>query len=239
MIKINDYDDDKHETSYDEKESDYKKSQSFINYNNRCDFLKMLAIPYVGVYSSDLYLFMNIESVFLKHSLTHLDKRNFPQKLNDYLFNIENKYQNLPVDYFNIVYNSDILYENYFPQNKDDKNAYLRMNLALHPYIFYNINGIEKEHKTYTIPALFKSNDKDGIIMCDDKEKDRLIIDPTYYDFENHKRELLLHDTNGGVPGLSPNNCGFLVSLYENNLLVYFTCLVLYGGKVIKLMVAQ
>ncbi len=68
-----------------------------------------------------------------------------------------------------------------------------------------------------------------------------MIIDPDNLDFHGHKRELILHGTEdpNTRAALSPNNCAFLISKNEKNLLFYLTCLVLFEGKVVKLMISQ
>ena len=210
-----------------------KNDISFNYYNETCEILQMLSIPYLGVYSDD-YTFMN--PLLVLNSTTIPE--NLENSLNKKIYNLDKN--NLEASYFHITMEGSNLYKNYNQRIINDK--YSRINIIPHPYIFYNVN-LKKghEHFTHIYAAIYtknKNNDKDFI--KESNEEDNVKINP---DCEllnkNLKRDIILHLSDDGYPAISPNNLSILLNLNCQIINFFLVIVGTYRNKPCKFCVVE
>jgi len=198
-------------------------------YNEQCDLLNMISIPTFGIYSND-YSFLEQVLILKKNSLPN----NLPLKMEEQINYLENKYQDLNIEFYNITLSTSIL----FSLSPDtNSSSYTALNFISHPYIFYNCK-LEKEHKSDIYCAAYTNEDINYIKEAEGNT--HLKVNPKCnIDDEYLKREVYLHLSDDGYPSLSPNNCHLLINLNEQIINFYVITCGTYFGKIVKCFVGN
>lgn len=212
-----------------------EKSKTGIIYQNECELLKMIAVPYFGVYSFNYTFFIPIQVVHTK-ILTDEIYNNYPQALQTSLHNFVNKF-NTEIDYFLVTLDGSFLYSKYSHLFKE--NNMFRINLVPHPYIFYDIKQLGKDHKTVSFNCLYTTEDFNSGYLREADEYENLKINPENIIDDMNKKEIILHKSEDNCPAISPNNCSFLLNMKNNFFSLYVATAVTYGNKIVKLMIGQ
>ena len=161
---------------------------------------------------------------------------NIPLKLENQINYLENKYQNLNIEFYNITLSTSILFS---ISPESNSNSYTALNFISHPYIFYNCK-LEKEHKSDIYCAAYTNEDLDINYIKEAEGNTHLRINPNCnIDDESLKREVYLHLSDDGYPSLSPNNCHLLINLNEQIINFYVITCGTYFGKIVKCFVGN
>ena len=205
--------------------------QTISKYNKQCELLNMISIPTFGIYSKD-YSFLEQILILKKDSLPS----NIPLKMDNQIKYLENKYQNLNIEFYNITLSTSILFS---ISPESNSNSYTALNFISHPYIFYNCK-LEKEHKSDIYCAAYTNEDLDINYIKEAEGNTHLRINPNCnIDDESLKREVYLHLSDDGYPSLSPNNCHLLINLNEQIINFYVITCGTYFGKIVKCFVGN
>ena len=132
---------------------------SFI-YSKECSLLAMDSTPYIGVYS-DNYSFVNQRKSFFIDQSTFYKKQirqTLPEKLIYAIEDLDNR--NIPVEYMLSNYDGTFFYDKFI---KSHSNQMLRVNIVCHPYIFFDLTNLKKDHFTFAYICVYKSNLNDSI----------------------------------------------------------------------------
>lgn len=210
-----------------------KQEEDTLIYKKENVLLNMIAIPYFGVYSPN-YTFMVPVNVQHGDKITQSQFDRFPSPLQGTLSEF-NKQYNVPIDFFLITFDGSFLYSKYIDSHMNDL---LRLNVVHHPYIFYDVKNLDRDHSTFVFTSLFKAP-KDYILETQEFDGMRINPNPQNFITDDNKKEIILHKSNDNFPAISPNNCAFLISLHNHIFTVYLTTAVVYKNKIVKLMIAQ
>ena len=139
---------------------DKKKDEKSLIFTKECTLLGMNSIPYIGVYSYS-YKFINHKITFHlpKNPISIKEIREtFPQKLVNALEDISKR--NITIEYMLSTYDGTIFYDEFI---KTHSNQMLRINIVCHPYIFYDLKNLKRDHNTYAYITLFKHHPNDQV----------------------------------------------------------------------------
>jgi hypothetical protein len=208
-----------------------KENNSSIQYTKENTLLNMIAIPYIGIYSPN-YTFMIPVNVLYSNSINETIFKTFPQNLQKHFL----EFQEVEMDYFLITLDGSYLYSKYAQIN--NQNGYLRLNFVPHPYIFYDVKDINKDHVTNIYSCIY-SLPQHLNYLKDSGEFDGLRINHDKIMSNDNKKEIILHKSSDNLPALSPNNCAFLVNINNCFFTFFNLTIVTYHNKVVKFMIAQ
>ena len=215
----------------DEHTINNELSQTISKYNKQCDLLNMISIPTFGIYSKD-YSFLEQILILKKDSIPS----NIPIKMEEQIIYLENKYQDLKIEFYNITLSTSILFS-ISPESYS--SSYTALNFISHPYIFYNCK-LEKEHKSDIYCAAYTNEELEINYIKEAEGNTHLRLNPKcYIDDESLKREVYLHLSDDGYPSLSPNNCHLLINLNEQIINFYVITCGTYFGKIVKCFVGN
>jgi hypothetical protein len=203
------------------------------NYQKENHLLNMIAVPYLGVYSQN-YTFLMPCNILHSNKISEKIYNNFPENLKSNYFEINNKYS-LDIDYFLITLDGSYLCSKY---SNNNPNGVLRLNYVPHPYIFYNVNSLEKDHVTNIYSCLYAHNGHENYLK-ETNEFDGMRINPEKFICDENKKEIILHKSDDNLPALSPNNCAFLINTNKVYFTIYNLTLVTYKNKIVKFMITQ
>ena len=148
---------------------DKQKNEKLLMYSKECTLLGMLSIPYIGVYSYS-YKFINHKISFHlpQNPISKKEIREtFPQRLVNTLEDLSKK--NIPIEYLLSTYDGTFFYEEFV---KSHSNQMLRINIVCHPYIFYDLKNLKRDHNTYAYICIFKNHFNDPIYETNEDVKD-------------------------------------------------------------------
>jgi hypothetical protein len=209
--------------------SDMQSEKIEIQYSRVNSLMNMIAVPYLGVYSPN-YTFMMPINVLHKKQISNGSFELFPDTLKRHLADLN---KGIELDHFMITLDGNYLY------SKHNNIDFLRMNLVPHPYIFYDITDLGKDHYTYVFSCLYSEDPFHASYLRETIESDGLRINPEVFLSDQNKKEIILHKSNDNFPAISPNNCSFLVNINKNFFTFYNLTAVTYMNKFVKFAVVQ
>ena len=201
-------------------------------YNEQCNLLNMISIPSFGTYSDD-YAFLEQILILKKNSIPN----NLPTAVKDQINYLNNKYPELKPEFFHITLSSSILFS-ISPENINPY-SYTALNFISHPYIFYNCDLNNKEHKSDIYCASY-IDDLEIDTIKEAEGNTHLRLNPQCnIDDGQLKREVYIHLSNDGYPSLSPNNCQLLINLNSQIINFYVITCGTYHSKIVKCFVGN
>jgi hypothetical protein len=213
--------------------SNTKKKQTYT-YSKENSLLKMIAIPSFGVYSPN-YSFYIPFNILYHEKITQNIFNSFPDLMRQHVNDLHNKFK-VKFDYFVISLDGGFIHSKY---KHNTHEGFLRVNYVAHPYIFYDISNLSKDHNSYMLSALYTNlGDSDSYIK-EINEESGLKINPEIFLHDMNKKEIILHKSNDNFPALSPNNCAILVNLNLSFFSFYNITAVFYDNKIVKFCVTQ
>lgn len=199
-------------------------------YSNECLLLNMTAVPYIGIYDFNYHLMLP-QSILYKNTFES-NFNFFPQNLQKNLLSLKNL--KIPFEFIMTNIDGSPIYSKF--QDTHSKHL-IRLNLVLHPYIFYNLTELTKDHKTHVNVSAYRKSPLDQFYPV--QEDDKLPFDAeNILDF-SCLREVILHASDDGNLALSPNNIAFLTSLHNSVSTLYVVCVVNYKDKPCKVLINQ
>ena len=102
----------------------------------------MFSIPYFGVYAND-YTFFTPVNILKKLNPSNQIIKTFPELLKETIQEFRIKF-NVDSDFFQITLDGSFIFDKFKQTNF---NHYLRVNTVLHPYIFYDLEKLHRDHR--------------------------------------------------------------------------------------------
>ena len=203
-------------------------SQEINTYSDQCNLLNMISIPSFGIYSND-YAFLEQILILKKNSIPN----NIPLKVKEQINYLNNKYPELKPEFFHITLSSSILFT-FSPENINP-TSFTALNFISHPYIFYNCELNNKEHKSDIYCAAYIDDNQENDAIKEEGGNTHLRVNPNCnIDDDQLKREVYIHLSGDGYPSLSPNNCHLLINLNSQIINFYVITCGTYYGKIVK-----
>ena len=129
-------------------------------YQHQCKLLNLISIPYIGVYSPG-YEFMIPILALSKPQINEVSDLNLPNCLKYALSEFTSSTTDVPIEYFLIsVDGSFVVEESNLSCNSSEMK---RLNLVIHPYLFYNLTSLNKDHTSKVSNMLYKNDNFDYI----------------------------------------------------------------------------
>ena len=210
----------------------FKNSTEIKPFKEQCDLLNMISIPSFGIYSDD-YSFLEQISILKRNTIPN----NAPLNVKTQIDYLNQKYPNVKPEYFLITLSSSILFS--VSPEKINPFSYTALNFIAHPYIFYNCDLYNKEHKSDIYCASYIDNQECDAIKQEDGNTHLRVNPNCNVDDEQLKREVYIHLSGDGYPSLSPNNCHLLINLNSQIINFYVICCGTYYGKIVKCFVGN
>ena len=210
----------------------FNNSPDIISYNEQCNLFNMISIPSFGIYSDD-YSFLEQILILKKNNIPNM----IPLNVKEQIKYLNEKYPNIEPEYFHITLSSSILFS--ISPEKLNPFSYTALNFISHPYIFYNCDLNNKEHKSDIYCAAYVDEQEFDTIK-EEEGNTHLRVNPKYnIDDEQLKREVYIHLSGDGYPSLSPNNCHLLINLNSQIINFYVVTCGTYYGKIVKCFVGN
>ena len=203
-----------------------------ITYNEQCNLLNMISIPTFGIYSDD-YAFLEQILILKKSSIPN----NLPISVSNQINYLSNKYPNFKPEFFHITLSSSILFS-ISPENINPY-SYTALNFISHPYIFYNCDLNNKEHKSDIYCASYIDNLEIDTIKEAEGNAHLRLNPQCNIDDGQLKREVYMHLSKDGYPSLSPNNCHLLINLNSQIINFYVITCGTYHSQIVKCFVGN
>lgn len=210
-----------------------KQKQNYT-YTKENSLLKMIAIPSFGVYSPN-YSFYIPYNILYQDKLTQNIFNSFPDLMKQHVNDLHNKFK-VKFDYFVISLDGSFINSKY---KHNTQEGFLRVNFVAHPYIFYDITNLNKDHRTFMLSALYTNLGDSDSHVKEINEDGALKINPEVFLHDFNKKEVILHKSNDNFPALSPNNCALLVNLNSAFFSVFNLIAIFYENKIVKFCVTQ
>lgn len=213
-----------------EKQKVEMKKYKDCKFNEVCELLQMISVPYLGIYLEE-YIFLNPLNVLKQKTMPN----NLPLHLKEKIEKFQSEYYVTP-EYFHVTLDGSEVYSLY--NQRIIHTDYVRINIAPHPYVFYNVN-LNKEHRSVVFLSAF-TDERSFNSVKDSEEGSGVRVNPDCkLDNNGLLREIILHEGGGGIPAISPNNCAILLNINNQIVNFFLVTLVTYGNKIVKCSVTE
>ena len=213
-----------------EKQKVEMKKYKDCKFNEVCELLQMISVPYLGIYLEE-YIFLNPLNVLKQKTMPN----NLPLHLKEKIEKFQSEYTVTP-EYFHVTLDGSEVYSLY--NQRIIHTDYVRINIAPHPYVFYNVN-LNKEHRSVVFLSAF-TDERSFNSVKDSEEGSGVRVNPDCkLDNNGLLREIILHEGGGGIPAISPNNCAILLNINNQIVNFFLVTLVTYGNKIVKCSVTE
>lgn len=159
IIDINKVNEEDNKSSSTDLNKDNDKTRKILPLNSQilkqqCQLINLITSPYFGIYSTN-YEFFIPTLVISKNEINSTIYEELPNSIKS----IYNKFNKVQIDYMILdVDNSFIFNHNKIIGNTLDT---LRVNVVIHPYLFYDLKFLNKDHKSEVLNAIYKESKYD------------------------------------------------------------------------------